>query len=74
MVYSISATSVYAPRVSLSLPPPLHETLQDQERGLAQDHIKLLLVLVHMEFCVCKSEVSLPPSPVGLLPLSSAVL
>ena len=53
-------------------PPPPNETLQDQQVGLAQDHMKSLLlpwILGHMEIlCVSsKSRVSVLPSPVELL-------
>ena len=54
----IAATSVCVPRVSHSCPPPtppLQETLPDQQVGLAQAPINLLLlpwVPVHMRFCV----------------------
>ena len=72
----MSDTSVYVPRLSRSRapPPPLQETLQDQQVGLAQAPIKLLLlplVLVCVILCVpFKSEVSVSPSPVELLQLS----
>ena len=55
MFTNISTASVYIPRVSLSHPLPLQETLQDQQVGLAQAPIKLPLlsrVLVYMRFCV----------------------
>ena len=52
----VAATNVCVLRVSLSYPLPLQETLQDQQVGLAQAPIKLLLfpwILVHVRFCVC---------------------
>ena len=67
------------PKGEPQLPPLLQETLQDEQVGLVQAPIKLLLlpwVLVCMRFLYVpfKSEVSISPSPVGLLPLSSAGL
>ena len=52
----MAATSVYVPRVIHSCHLLLQETLQDQQVGLAQAPIKLLLlpwVPVHVRFCVC---------------------
>ena len=75
----MSAPSIFVPKVSRSLAPLLRETLQDQQVGLAQAPVKLLLlpwVLVCMGFCLChfKSKVFISPSPVGLLQLSPAGL
>lgn len=56
---SVSATGVCVPRVSLNRPPPLQETLQEQQVGLAQAPIKLLLlpwVLVRVRFCAALEE------------------
>ena len=50
----MAAVSVYVSRVR-PLPPPLQETLQDQQVGLAQAPIKLLLLPWFPEpvrFCV----------------------
>ena len=74
-----SATSVCVPRVSHSHLPPLQETFQDQQAGLAQAPIKLLLlpwVLVCMRFCVCplRAKSLFPPVPWGSLHLSSTGL
>ena len=66
---NIPATSVYVPWVSHSCPLPPQETLQDQQVGLAQASMTLLLlplVLVQHEIlCApCKSRVSISPNPV----------
>ena len=78
MFTNISTASVYIPRVSLSHPLPLQETLQDQQVGLAQGPIKLLLlpwVPMCKRFCVCPLKVkSVSPSPVGLQKLSPTAL
>ena len=63
---------LYLKRESQSHPPPPNETLQDQQVGLAQDHMKSLLlpwILGHMEIlCISsKSRVFVPLSPVKLL-------
>ena len=71
MLLNMSATNVYVPRVSHSCPLPPQETLQDQQVGMAQAPIKLLLlacVQVYMRLCATfKNEVSFPPSLVELL-------
>ena len=76
---STSATSVCVPTGIAATPLPLPETLQDQQVGLAQAPIKLLLltwVPVRIRFCVhpFKSEVSFALSPMGLLKLSRSGL
>ena len=56
MFPNIAATSVYVPMVSRSHPLPFQDTLQDQQVGLAQAPIQLLLlpwVPVHVRFFVC---------------------
>ena len=85
MFPNMAATSVCVLRVSHSHTPPTHthiplqETAQDQQVGLAQAPIKLLLltwVPVRIRFCVhpFKSEVSFALSPMGLLKLSRSGL
>ena len=58
--------------------PPPHETVQDQQVGLAQAPMRLLLlplVPVHVRFCTIPLRVkSVSPSPVELLQLSPAGL
>ena len=71
MLPDISTTSVYDPGVGHSHLLPPQETLQNQQVGLAQAPIKLLLlplVLVCVILCVpFKSEVFISPKPVELL-------
>ena len=59
--FDLLDTSVYVPRVSHNhIPLPCQETLLDQQAGLSQTPIKLLLVTLvpeHMRFCGCTSKV-----------------
>ena len=62
------------PSISTTIP---QEVLQDQQVGLAQASIKLLLlpwVLVRMRFCVCSLRASVSPNPGELLQSSPADL
>ena len=66
----MSATSVHVTRVSHSRSLPPAWRLKDQQVGLAQASIKLLLwpwVLVRMRFCVCSLRASVSPNPGELL-------
>ena len=68
----MASTSFYDPKVSHNCPTSPKETLQDQQVGLAQAPMKLLLLplfLVHARFfCAAfKSEVSVSHSPVALM-------
>ena len=69
MFSNMSETIVCFPRVSCSSPPFLQETVQDQQVGLAQASIRLLLlpwVPVHVKFCVCPLKVKSLFSQAGL--------
>lgn len=59
--FDLLDTNVYVLRVSHNhIPLPCQETLLDQQAGLSQAPIKLLLVPlvpVHMRFCGCSSKV-----------------
>lgn len=73
MVLSMASTSVFLGWTAAA--PCLTRTLQDQQAGLAQAPIKLLLFVlgpsVHWILCVpSKSDVCISPSPMGLLQLN----
>lgn len=59
----MAAASVYFPRVNCSHPLRLQKTLQEQQVGIAQAPIKLLLwlwFLVRVMFCICPLRVKFP--------------
>ena len=68
----MAAASICVPRVSHTCLLHLQETLQEQQVGLTQAPIKLLLLSWSVvRFCVCSlSEISISPSPLGLPKLS----
>ena len=70
------AASAYVPSMSHRRPPHLQETLQDQQVGLAKVLSNYCFCFGHVGFSVglLKGEISVSPSPVGVLKLNSTGL